>query len=258
MENKPNKNFKRNKNSWLLFVPHKIIANNFCPLKWALGEKRSLSLSYLFDDKEADEFFSRHYSLLINESDMGCVLIGASAIDQELTTLFEVVMPNDANSKIKKRIFDGRGVLGELSSKLDIAYMCRLIPKDLYLAVHELRALRNKIVHEVMIFDLESHLDGIYKIFSQINGDLVGVLMDTTNAVLVEQAVSKMLDLQHPSSEEEKVFKNSNEAINYILGKPDLLEKINSHKLRVAFVIGVSILGASVVFRKNVALSKFA
>jgi len=27
-----NKQFKRNKNSWLLFVPHKIIANHFCPL----------------------------------------------------------------------------------------------------------------------------------------------------------------------------------------------------------------------------------
>ena len=124
-----------------------------------------LSLAYLFDDKEADAFFHRHYSLLVNESDMGCVLIGASAIDQELIALFETITPNDASSKIKKRIFDGRGVLGELSSKLDIAYLSHLIPKDLYLAVHELRKLRNLIAHEVMAFKLENHIDEIYTIF---------------------------------------------------------------------------------------------
>lgn len=33
---KANKHFKRNKNSWLRFAPLHIIANNFCPLKWAL------------------------------------------------------------------------------------------------------------------------------------------------------------------------------------------------------------------------------
>ncbi len=215
-------------------------------------------MSYLFDDKEADDFFHKHYSLLANESDMGCVLIGASAIDRELTALFEVIMPNDASSKIKKRIFDGRGVLGELSSKLDIAYMCHLIPRDLYLAVHELRKLRNQIAHEVMAFKLENHLDEIYKIFSQMNGNLVGVMVNTSQTVLAEQAISQMLALGSSSDDEEKVFSDSNEAISYLLENPDLLEKLNSHKLRIAFVIGISILGASVVFRKNLASEKFA
>ena len=31
------KHFKRNKNSWLRFAQLHIIANNFCPLKWAVG-----------------------------------------------------------------------------------------------------------------------------------------------------------------------------------------------------------------------------
>jgi|TARA_B110000211_G_scaffold129858_1_gene149201 hypothetical protein len=216
--------------------------------------EESSSLAYLFDDKEADAFFHRHYSLLVNESDMGCVLIGASAIDQELTTLFETITPNDANSKIKKRIFDGRGVLGELSSKLDIAYLCHLIPKDLYLAVHALRKLRNLIAHEVMAFKLENHIDEIYTIFSQMNGNLIGVMMNTSETVLTEQAVSKMLDLDHPINITEKSFPNRNEAINYLLENPDLIEKLNSHKLRIAFVIGISLLGASVVFRKKTSI----
>lgn len=184
---------------------------------------------------------------------MGGVLIGASAIDQELTTLFETITPNDASSKIKKRIFDGRGVLGELSSKLDIAYLCHLIPKDLYLAVHELRKL---IAHEVMAFKLENHIDEIYTIFSQINGNLIGVMMSTSETVLTEQAVSKMLDLNHPIDITEKSFPNRNEAINYLLENPNLIEKLNSHKLRIAYVIGISLLGASVVFRKNLASEK--
>ncbi|EHK7543254.1 hypothetical protein ICR46_003592 [Vibrio cholerae] len=215
-------------------------------------------MSYLFDDKEADNFFHKHYSLLANESDMGCVLIGASAIDRELTALFEVIMPSDANSKIKKRIFDGRGVLSELSSKLDIAYMCHLIPRDLYLAIHELRKLRNQIAHEVMAFKLDNHLDEIYRIFSQMNGNLVGVMMNTSQTVLAEQAISKMLALDSPYEDKEKAFSDSNEAINYLLENPDLIETLNSNKLRIAFVIGVSILGASVVFRKNIASKKFA
>jgi len=212
----------------------------------------------LFDDKEADDFFHEHYSLLVNESDMGCVLIGASAIDRELTALFEVILPKDANSKIKKRIFDGRGVLGELSSKLDIAYMCHLIPKDLYLAVHELRKLRNQIAHEVMAFKLENHIDEIYNIFSKMNGNLVGVMMSTSQNVLAEQAISKMLVLKSPENDDDKMFSNSGEAIDYILENPDLIEKLNSHKLRVAFIIGVALVGSSVVFRRNLAAKKFA
>jgi hypothetical protein len=212
----------------------------------------------LFDDKEADEFFHEHYTLLVNESDMGCVLIGASAIDQELTTLFEAILPKDANSKIKKRIFDGRGVLRELSSKLDIAYMCHLISKDLYLAVHELRKLRNQIAHEVMAFKLENHHDEIFNIFSKMNGNLIGVMINTSQGVLAEQAISKMLKLKHPINGTDNMFENSSEAIEYILKEPDLLEALNSHKLRVAFVIGVALLGASVVFRRNLAIKKFA
>ena len=48
------KHFKRNKNSWLLFVPHKIIANNFCPLKWAL----CVSMNYDEFVKEVQKYDS--------------------------------------------------------------------------------------------------------------------------------------------------------------------------------------------------------
>jgi len=212
----------------------------------------------LYDDKEAHEFFHKHYALLVNESDMGCVLIGSSAIDQELKALFEAIMPKDANSKIKKRIFDGRGVLGELSSKLDIAYMCHLISKDLYLAVHELKKIRNQIAHEVMVFKLENHHDEIYNIFSKMNGNLVGLMMDVSQRTLAEQAISEMLKITSTTNSSDNFFKNRSEAVDYILKEPDLLEKLNSHKLRVAFVIGISLLGASVVFRRNLAIKKFA
>ncbi|MBA6327706.1 hypothetical protein H4J46_07110 [Colwellia sp. MB02u-6] len=76
--------------------------------------------------------------------------------------------------------------------------------------------------------------------------------------ILTEQAVSKMLNLNHPLDVTEKRFPNNSEVINYLLENSDLIEKLNSHKLRVAFVIGVLLLGASVVFKKNLASEKFA
>mgnify|MGYP001103622045 CR=1 FL=1 len=91
-----------------------------------------------------------------------------------------------------------------------------------------------------------------------MNGNLVGLMMNTSETVLTEQAVSKMLDLNHPIDITEKSFANRNEAINYLLENPALIEKLNSHKLRIAFVIGISLLGASVVFRKKLASEKFA
>ena len=83
-------------------------------------------------------------------------------------------------------------------------------------------------------------------------------MMNTSQGVLAEQAIFKMLKLKHPINGTDNMFENSSEAIEYILKEPDLLEMLNSHKLRVAFVIGVALLGASVVFRRNLAIKKFA
>lgn len=215
-------------------------------------------MKYILDDIEADRFFHKHFSLLANESDMGCVLIGASAIDQQLKLLFEQILPSDTNSKIRKRIFDGRGVFGELSSKLDIAYTCRLIPIDVYESVHALRKLRNQVAHEVTTFELKNHLTEIYNIFSRINGNLLGLMMDSSQSLIYQQVMSEVLAAEDPIEPSQKLFKTHSEATDFIMDNPDVLKRMSQQRLRVAFVIGVCLVGASIVFYKNQSISKFA
>ena len=66
----------------------------------------------LFEDQDSQEFLDRAYSLLMAEADRGCVLLGVSMLDEELTTMFKSRLPKGTSNKRKKDIFDGKGAFG--------------------------------------------------------------------------------------------------------------------------------------------------
>ena len=122
-------------------------------------------MSSLFEHPDSQDFFDRTYSLLMSEADRGCVLLGASLLDEELTKMFESLLPLDTSNNRKKEIFDNNGPFGSLSSKLDIAYVCHLLPKDIVNCIHLLRKLRNKLAHQSITFTLKDNLESIFEIF---------------------------------------------------------------------------------------------
>ena len=116
-------------------------------------------MASLLEHPDSQDFFDRTYSLLIEEADRGCVLLGVSLLDEELNKMFRSLVPEDTSNKRIKEIFDGKNVFGSLSSKLDIAYVCRLLPADVVNCLHLLRKLRNKLAHEASTFSIDENLD---------------------------------------------------------------------------------------------------
>ena len=120
-------------------------------------------MASLLEHPDSQDFFDRTYSLLIEEADRGCVLLGVSLLDEELNKMFRSLVPEDTSNKRIKEIFDGKNVFGSLSSKLDIAYVCRLLPADVVNCLHLLRKLRNKLAHEASTFSIDENLDQILR-----------------------------------------------------------------------------------------------
>jgi len=71
------------------------------------------------------------YDVLNDESDLACVLIATSYLDQTLASLLERYFVEGNTSQ---RLLDPRGgVLGTFASRADLSYCLGLIPKGLYL-----------------------------------------------------------------------------------------------------------------------------
>ncbi len=82
---------------------------------------------------------------LTSESDRGSVLMAAAFIEDKITQLLENFIIND--KKIRKKIFEGSGALATFSSKIDMAFLLGLIPKNILNDLHILRKIRNDFAH---------------------------------------------------------------------------------------------------------------
>jgi len=91
------------------------------------------------------EEFTDFRNALMYESDRGCVLMSAAFIEDKITQLLKTYMIQDL--KKQKDIFEGNGALGTFSSKIDIAFLLGLIPKNILNDLHILRRIRNDFAH---------------------------------------------------------------------------------------------------------------
>lgn len=103
---------------------------------------------------EIKELFSSVFSTLVEESDRGAVLVGAEHVARHLKRLFEAVAPQAISQRRLKETLGFPGALSSFSAKTEVAYLTRLISKDLYDAINHLRGLRNDLAHSPDSFRL--------------------------------------------------------------------------------------------------------
>ncbi|MBO7928077.1 hypothetical protein J5X91_17730 [Pseudoalteromonas sp. K222D] len=65
-------------------------------------------MASLLEHPDSQEFFDHTYSLLMEEADRGCVLLGVSLLDEELNKMFKSFVPEKTSNKRLKEIFDGK------------------------------------------------------------------------------------------------------------------------------------------------------
>jgi len=190
----------------------------------------SKNKNHFLDHPEVKRHFESVFPIIIEESDRGAVLIAASQVDLFLEKALKEIAPKNISKKRLKSIFDFSGPLGTFSSRIDMAYFFRIINKDVFLAIHILRDLRNDVAHKPEIFSLSDHQNRISNLYKLGPGIPDGVHQWAIEGVM-QTTVNKSLELKDPSSTENKpIFSEAKEVIEYISQKPNIM-KILEDKL---------------------------
>jgi DNA-binding MltR family transcriptional regulator len=124
-----------------------------------------------------EEFINFRTSLNI-ESDRGAVLMAAAFIEDKLTYLFKAYFID--NEIVSKSFLQNNGALATFSSKIDLAYLLGLIPKNVHQDLHILRKIRNDFAHNASNINFESpHIKDRTKALSVLSQEM---LRDNTRA----------------------------------------------------------------------------
>lgn len=101
------------------------------------------------------EEFQNFRNSLNQESDRGSALMAAAFIDNKVGELLHSFFID--NKKIYERLFESNGALATFSSKIDLAFLLGLIPKNIFDDLHLLRKIRNDFAHNASFMTFESN-----------------------------------------------------------------------------------------------------
>jgi len=200
-----------------------------------------------FDNPEIKKLFSDLLDSLFDESGRGALLIATSHVDDHLTKLIESSLPSDLSNTHKDKLFRYPGPLSSFSSKIELAYVFRLIGKNLYDSLNALRKLRNDAAHSLEKFELHELNEKLKPIYN-LGPGVSAVIRETSITALVKfkaDLVKKILDeseIEEEAKKEifEKTFKDKD--------KLEILEK------QIPFwelVYGLSLLCGLIVYYKD-------
>ena len=106
-----------------------------------------------------DKQFDTYYEALIEESDRGCVLVGASMLEYLMEKLIREKLFLATKGSIRKvaiALFERNGPFSSFWSKMNFIYAIGFIRKDYYHDLDIIRKIRNEVAHN---FDVVSFSD---------------------------------------------------------------------------------------------------
>jgi len=203
---------------------------------------------HFLDNPDVDELYNK-LPILINESDRGTILLGVSQIDYELQILLDSIAPKEMSNKEKKWISRAN-----LSSKLNFAYTCRIIPKNLYDSISILRIIRNDIAHKVETFNLNDYESQLKNITEILGKNMNPFIEQISIHLLTTASIEIIMSLKHPKDKNKPIFHNRQEAIKYLEKNKNLYNKIEEPKLRTKLSISILIICALIIYHRKKSL----
>lgn len=215
------------------------------------NETASVEQPHFMDHPEVEAYLRDLFPAITGESDRGAILLGAAQIDHQLKAFFEVLLPEGTNRKRKDEIFSFNGPFGSLSSKLDVAYTCRLLPPPLIKAIHLFRKLRNDLAHKTAPFTLNDHATEIRQIFALVGpGVEVGVSHTTVNLML-ENMLTILGRLENPTEPGQPMFTDRGAVLAYISNNKHHLGKLEDQRMKWEVGIGVGLICGFIIHLRN-------
>ena len=221
------------------------------------SEQPELEDSHILDHPEVRAIFDDVLTILVTESDRGAVLVGASVVEAQMETFFRKIALPGISKKGLKDCLDFSGPLGTFSSRIELAYMLRLISPDLRKSMRTLRKLRNNVAHSPKSFRLEDHKDQLREMFQLGPGVPAGV-NQLAMELMLSAAVGRMLEIEKPhDSNGEKIFQNPEEVLAHLESNPELLEgSIGRHQPKWELGLGIALLCGLLVYYRDEAVKR--
>lgn len=161
-----------------------------------------------FDFPEIKELFSDLWCSIFDESGRGAILIATAHVDNHLTKLIEAMLPSDISKNHKERLFKYPGHLSSFASKIELAYVFRLISKNLYDSLNILRKIRNDAAHSHSKFELHE-LNEQLKMVYELGPGFANFIKEVSSKAMIDDkitAIKKELDLTGWTEDEKKKF----------------------------------------------------
>lgn len=191
------------------------------------------------------------FPIIIAESDRGAVLLGASQIDEQLKLLFDSLVPLSTNRKRKKEIFNFTGPFGSFAAKLDIAYVCRLLPVSLINAIHRFRKLRNDVAHQTSSFSLMAYEVDVRSIFALVGSGIDDGVSRMAVELMMNSMLSKLTTIEHPIDEGKPLFENKEAVLDYLDQNRHLLDDIGINQLRWEIGCGIALICGLIIHHRE-------
>lgn len=137
-----------------------------------------------FDYPEIKELFGNLLGNLFDESGRGALLIATSHVDEHLTLLLDASMPGDLSKKHKDKLFKYPGPISSFSAKIELAYVFRLIDRNLYDSLNALRKIRNDAAHSSSKFELHELNEKIKSVYDLGPGFSIFIKTLSSNALI--------------------------------------------------------------------------
>lgn len=211
---------------------------------------------YPLQHPEISALFADLLENLIGESDRGAVLIGAAHVDNHLRRLFEAVFPSDLSKTKRNALLNYPGPLSTYSAKVEVAYALRLLPRNVYDALHALRRIRNDVAHSPESFVLVGQEERVRQMYA-LDPDLpdgirafaLEMMLDYKVHVIVEKARELQLDEEY--ADIEPFLNSKQDAVRFISEHPDLGDSFKQQLPQWELAVGIFFLCSMIVFHRD-------
>ena len=172
-----------------------------------------------------------------SESDRGCILVGASVLEESLKDVLEITFSQDAHV-VKHAVvplFGSLGPLSTFSSKIKLAYSLGIIERWCFDDLEKIRKIRNAAAHEYSSKTFE-------------NQDVIKITCTLTGA---DRAVSAFPKI-------EKIRSSADAKNEKVDTKTTKLNQISKERVRFIFTVNyiAGYLDAFVIGKKAVSRTK--
>ena len=205
--------------------------------------------NHFLDNPEINSYINKKLHILVNESDRGAVLLGMSQVDNELQKLLTNIAPKNMTNQEKNWIEKA-----SLASKLNIAYTCRLLPRNIFESINKLRKIRNAVAHNVETFNLKNYETLLKEVFELLGEGTNTFIHNTSLTYMIESRISQIMSVKHPENQDKYIFEDRTSALNYIAEHKEVQDKIEEPMFKMKLAIGILLISGIIIYDRDKSL----